>query len=44
MMSMLFAATYPKRRRAARQLARDDIDKMIRATVAGLAGSDPVKP
>jgi hypothetical protein len=44
MMSMLFAATYPKHRRATRQRARDDLDKMIRAPVAGLAGSDPVKP
>ena len=34
-MSILFAATYPKRRRATRQLARNDLDTMIRTPVAG---------
>src|SRR3989442_1378426 len=32
-MSILFAATYPKRRRATRQLARNDLDTMIRTPV-----------
>jgi hypothetical protein len=36
-MSMLFAATYPKSRWATRQLARNDLDTMIRAPVAGIA-------
>ncbi len=38
-MSMLFAATHPKRRRATRQLARNDLDTMIRAPLAGIAGN-----
>jgi hypothetical protein len=36
-MSMLFAAMYPKRRRATRQLARNDLDTIIRAPAAGTA-------
>jgi hypothetical protein len=38
-MSMLLPPTDLKRRRATRQLARNDFDTMIRAPVAGTAGN-----